>query len=143
MFGLEAFAPAIAAWLGLGGGAADVGAGAGIAGPRLFGSFAVPEGSTFGTTKFGNYAHGAVVKLLKESYSEAKFIFRAGPGQAGVDVQVEQESIEAVGFRFAEIKPLTASGKSSFNRQVLNWDLPAPVQPITYDAAGNVFLGFH
>ncbi|MGA8650775.1 MAG: hypothetical protein ACLP19_11520 [Xanthobacteraceae bacterium] len=62
--------------------------------------------------------------------------------RTGVDVEIEQESIEAVGFRYAEIKPLSASGQSKFNQQVLNWELSEPVQAITYDAAGNVFLGF-
>jgi len=38
---------------------------------------------------------------------------------------------------------LTASGQSRFNQQVLNWELSEPVKPITYDAAGNVLLGFH
>jgi hypothetical protein len=30
----------------------------------------------------------------------------------------------------------------SFNRQVANWDLAAPVQPITYDANGRLYMGF-
>lgn len=45
--------------------------------------------------------------------------------------------------QFGEIKPLTTSGESRFNQQILNWNLPAPIQLITYDAAGNVYLGFH
>jgi hypothetical protein len=112
--------------------------------PRIFGSFAVPEGSTFGTTKFGNGAHDAIVKLLRERYPRADFIFRAGRGQTGVDVEVVgQRSIDAVGFRYAEVKPLADSGRARFYQQVFDWDLPEPVQPITYDAAGNVFTGFH
>jgi hypothetical protein len=55
IFGLEAYAPAIAAWLGLGG-APEVGAEAGLAGPRFIGSFPVPKDLKFGTTKFGDYA---------------------------------------------------------------------------------------
>jgi hypothetical protein len=115
-----------------------------LRGPRFFGSFATPESANPGTTTFGNYAHKEIAKLLQQNYPEANFIFRIRPGQIGPDVElVEQEAIDAVGFRYGEIKPLTNSGKSSFNRQVLNWDLADPVQPITYDAAGNVFWGFH
>jgi len=145
IFGLEAFAPAIAAWLGLGGRAAGVGATAEVVGPRFFGSFAVPEGMKFGTTRFGNYAHYAIEQLLRQRYPDVNFIFRTRPGQTWLDVEVtgERSSIDAVGFGYAEIKPLTAAGKARFNRQVLNWDLSEPVQPITYDAAGHVFLGFH
>jgi hypothetical protein len=125
----------------LGGGAAEVSAS--LAEPQIIGSFPVPKDLKFGTTPFGDYAHRAVGDLLRELYPEAKFILRVGRGQTEVDVQVRQESINTVGFRYGEIKPLSASGKSRFNRQVLDWDLPEPVQPITYDAAGNVFLGFH
>ena len=81
IFGLEAYAPAIAAWLGLGGGAAELGAEAGIAGPRFLGSFPVPKDLKFGTTKFGDYAHEAIVKLLQRLYPDANFIFRVGRGQ--------------------------------------------------------------
>jgi hypothetical protein len=144
IFGVEALAPAFATWLGLGGGTAEVDAAAATAGPRFFGSFVVPEGANPGTTTFGNYAHKEIAELLQQNYSEANFIFRIRPGQIGPDVElVEQEAIDSVGFRYGEIKPLTDSGKSSFNRQVLNWDLSDPVQPITYDAAGNIFWGFH
>lgn len=143
IFGVEAFAPAVAAWLGLGGGAAEIGAGAEIEGPQLIGSFAAPEDLAFGTTKFGNYAHDAIVNWLRQTYPDTTFIFRAGPGQAGVDVEVlEPEWIDAIRFRYGEIKPLSASGEASFNRQVLNWDLPAPVRPITYDRSGKFFFGF-
>ena len=140
IFGLEAYAPAIAAWLGLGGDAAEVGAGAGLTGPRFLGSFPVPKDLKFGTTKFGDYAHEMIENVLKGRYPQANFIFR----RTGVDVEVtEQKWIDTIGFRYAEIKLLTASGKSKLNQQILNWDLSAPVQPITYDAAGTVFWGFH
>jgi hypothetical protein len=70
--------------------------------------------------------------------------FNVGRGQTGVDVEVRgQQSIDAVGFQYGEIKPLTASGEATFNRQVSNWNLPASVQAITYDAAGRVYLGSH
>jgi hypothetical protein len=140
IFGLEAYAPAIAAWLGLGGDATEVGASAGLAGPRVLGSFPVPKDLKFGTTKFGDYAHKMIVRMLRDRYPQANFIFR----RIGVDVEVtEPKWIDTIGFRYADIKPLTASGKSKLSQQILNWNLSSPVQPITYDAAGNVFWGFH
>jgi hypothetical protein len=51
--------------------------------------------------------------------------------------------VNQVGFQFGEIKPLSASGQRSFNRQVGNWNLPGAVQAITYDGLGNVYLGFN
>jgi hypothetical protein len=67
---------------------------------------------------------------------------RVLPGQTGVDVTVGQKYVDQVGFQYAEIKPLSACGEARFNQQVLNWNYPEPVQAITYDASGNVFLGF-
>jgi hypothetical protein len=67
IFGLEAFAPTFAVWLGLGGGTAEVDATAAIAGPRIFGSFATPESANPGTTTFGNYAHKEIAKLLQQN----------------------------------------------------------------------------
>ena len=152
VLGAEAFAPAVAAWLGTGGAAADVGAGssaasvaagAEIEGPRLIGSFAVREDLLSRPTEFGIYAHGEIAKELAKIYDGVPFIFRVARGQTGVDVEVlEQEWIDAVGFRYAEIKPLSASGEARFNRNVFDWNLPAPVQPIAYDKAGRFFWGF-
>jgi hypothetical protein len=79
----------------------------------------------FGTTTFGDYAHGMIVNMLKGRYPQATFIFR----RTGVDVEVDEEWIDTVGFRYAEIKPLTSSGQYRFNRQILNWNLSATVQP--------------
>jgi hypothetical protein len=107
---------------GLSGGAAEVGAG--LAGPQIIDSFPVPKGLKFGTTSFGDYAHSAIGDLLQELYPEAKFILRVRRAQTDVGVQVEQESINTVGFCYGEIKPLSASGKSRFNRQVLDWTCP-------------------
>ena len=112
-------------------------------GPQLIGSFTAPENLTFGTTSFGNFAHGATADLLQKLYPDVNFELRVLPGQTGADVTVPEKFINDVGFQFGEIKPLTTSGEGSFDRQVLNWNLPAPVQPITYDAFGNVYLGFH
>ena len=113
-----------------------------LTGPEEIGSFPVPDSLRFGTTTFGNYAHSQIVNLLQSQYPNADFDFNVRPGQTGVDVEVGQTSIGAVGFQYGEIKPLTPSGEASFNRQVQNWSLPGPVQAITYDAAGHVYLGF-
>jgi hypothetical protein len=138
IFGIEAFAPTIAVWLGLGAGASVK------TGPRLIGSFPVPEGLPPRTTTFGDYAHDEIVKFLQKLYPKVEFVFRVGRGQQEVDVEViGKRSINAVGFRYAEIKPLTDSGRARFYRQVFNWDLSEPVQAITYDAEGNIFMGFH
>jgi hypothetical protein len=51
--------------------------------------------------------------------------------------------IARVGFDHAEIKSLTASGERRMLRQIAEWGLtPKQVQPITYDAYGNVYYGF-
>jgi hypothetical protein len=109
---------------------------------KPIGSFSVPSGLKFGTTTFGNYAHRETADLLQGLYQGENFVFRILPGQVGVDITVLGDSIKAVGFRFGEIKPLTISGEGSFMRQVQNWNLPAPVQAITYDALGYVYRGF-
>lgn len=110
---------------------------------KPIGQFSVPDGLKFGTTTFGNYAHQATADLLQGLYPGAEFIFRIRPGQVGVDITVVgEEAIKAVGFRFGEIKPLTASGESSFIRQVESWNLPARVEAITYDALGYVYREF-
>jgi len=71
------------------------------------------------------------------------FDFRVLPGQRGVDVTVlDAEGISQVGFEFGEIKPLTASGERTMLRQIPKWGLkPVQVQPITYDAQGNIYYG--
>ena len=51
--------------------------------------------------------------------------------------------VDDVGFEYGEIKPLSRSGRSRFNNQVLNiWNLEGRVQPITYDRDGNIYYGF-
>jgi len=74
-------------------------------------------------------------------YPDALFDFRVLPGQRGIDVTVLDDPTAEVGYQFGEIKPLTASGEAAFNRQLQQWGV-GPVQPITYDAAGNVYYGF-
>jgi hypothetical protein len=111
------------------------------AGPPQIGSFPVPDNLTYGTTLFGNYAHEQIANLLEELYPGVLFDMRVLPGQRGIDVTVLDDPFGRVGFPFGEIKPLTPSGESAFNRQLLQWGV-GPVQSITYDAAGNVYYGF-
>jgi hypothetical protein len=101
----------------------------------------VPANLTYGTTLFGNYAHDETTKLLREMYPDVVFIFRAGPGQRGIDVEVTEKSISGVGHQYIEIKPLTPSGERSFNQQLERWGV-GPVQSLTYDKDGNLYYGF-
>lgn len=112
------------------------------AGPRQIGSFTPPDNLTYGTTLFGNYAHEQIANFLKRLYPEVVFGFRVLPGQRGIDVEVLDDPTGEVGYRYGEIKPLTRSGESIFNRQLQEWGV-GPVQAITYDAAGNIYYGFH
>lgn len=113
-------------------------------GPRLLGSFEPPAGLTFGTAPFGNEAHIQTANLLQNLFPDVAFDFKVLPGQRGVDVTVlDVDDVADVGFRLGEIKPDTASGMAKFARQVAKWGYNEPVQAITYDANGNVFLGFH
>ncbi len=69
---------------------------------------------------------------------------RLKPGQRGVDIKVlNPRDVSRTGFRHAEIKPRSPSGQAKLSTQVERWGLKAEeVQPITYDATGNVYLGF-
>ncbi len=110
-------------------------------GPQKIGSFTPPDNLTYGTTLFGNYAHAKIADLLRSLYPDVQFRFDVLPGQRGIDVTVLRDPLGRVGFQFGEIKPLTASGESAFNRQLQQWGVGS-VQSITYDAAGNVYYGF-
>lgn len=109
--------------------------------PPKIGSFPVPEGLTFGTTLFGNYAHQEIADLLDEMYPDVFFIFRVRPGQGGIDVEVPENAISVVGHAYLEIKPLTPSGERSFYEQLERWGV-GPVQALTYDSSGNLYYGF-
>jgi RHS repeat-associated protein len=107
-----------------------------------------PEG-TFGSGNFGNAMHQAIADELQTQFPDVTFDeINIKPGQNGVDIVVNDADVNTVGFKYGEIKPNSTSGQNTFNRQVQNWQnngtIPqnATVQPITYDANGNVNLGF-
>jgi hypothetical protein len=80
---------------------------------------------------------------LKNLFPDVAFRFQIGPGARGVDVIVPPRNVSQVGFPYAEIKPLSASGQRTLARQIQNWGYdPSQVQAITYDAFGNVYFGF-
>jgi RHS repeat-associated protein len=108
-----------------------------------------PPQGTFGSGNFGNAIHQSIVDELQAQFPDVNFRFSVKPGQTGVDVEVlNSQDVDTVGFQYGEIKPNTQSGQNTFNRQVQNWQnngtIPpgSSVQPITYDANGNVNLGF-
>ncbi len=105
----------------------------------------VQAGSTerFGTTEFGNAVHQRIADWLQAEYPGVQFEFRVRPGQTGMDVSVKgvAPGSTSPSWTQADIKPLTVSGERSFNAQVNRWNA-GPVQAITYDAQGNIYLGF-
>jgi hypothetical protein len=108
------------------------------------GKFEFPDNLIPGTKAHGHYAHDQIGTLLQDAAPpDVDLILNTAPSARGVDVEVPPGGIDAVGFEYAEIKPLSRAGRSRFNDQVLNvWDLEDRVQPITYDKNGNIFYGF-
>lgn len=108
------------------------------------GKFEFPEHLIPGTKDYGNYAHDRIGELLqKAAGTNVNLRLNTAPNTRGVDITVPPEYAERIGFDFAEIKPLSRSGRSRFNYQVLNvWDLEGRVQAITYDQNGNIYYGF-
>src|SRR5262249_8653138 len=84
--------------------ASPAGTSSGEALPPKIGAFQVPDNLTYGTTLFGDHAHGEIAELLQKLYPDAKFIFRVRPGQTGMDVEVHEDSVSEVGHKFLEIK---------------------------------------
>jgi len=82
--------------------------------------------------------------LLQESVGpNVVLTLNTAPNTPGVDVEVPENGVHVTGFEYAEIKPLSRTGRSRFNNQVLNiWDLEGRVQAITYDKNGNIYYGF-
>ena len=112
--------------------------------PVLIGAYTPSSSLTFGTTRFGQEAHINAARILQEANGGVAFDMRVLLGQQGIDVTVlRPRDIANLGFEFAEIKPLTLSGERTLLRQSYNWNLkPQQIQPITYDAKGNIYFGF-
>jgi hypothetical protein len=93
---------------------------------------------------FGNYAHDEIGALLqKAAGTDVRLELYTAPYTRGVDITVPADFADDVGFEYGEIKPLSRTGRSRFNNQVLNiWNLEGRVQPITYDRKGNIYYGF-
>jgi len=106
------------------------------------GRFAVPADAVPGTTTFGDYAHQQIGDLIQGAAPNADLTLNTAPGMKGVDLIVGPGDVSRIGFQFGEIKPLSPYGIRSYNSQVLKWNLPGPVQAITYDSSGNIYLGF-
>jgi hypothetical protein len=131
----------------LGEGAGELGTFGGRAGRpkarRLIGSFEPPADLNYGSTRFGDYTHAEVARILKTLHPNVPFVLRVEPGMKGIDVTVPKKSIDEVGFEHAEMKPLTESGKRTMMLQIQRWGLSSKkVRPITYDADGNVYYHF-
>lgn len=108
------------------------------------GKFEVPENLIPGTKGFGDHAHDQIGALLQDAAGkDVTLRLNTAPNARGVDVDVPEASIRDLGFEYAEIKPLSRTGRSRFNNQVMNiWDLEGRVQAITYDKNGNIYYGF-
>lgn len=108
------------------------------------GKFEFPDHLIPGTKDHGDYAHDRMGALLQDATgTDITLRLNTAPNIPGIDVQVPPKGIDVVGFEFAEIKPLSRSGRARFNNQVLNvWDLEGRVQAITYDKNGNIYSGF-
>jgi len=107
-----------------------------------------PPNGKFGSGNFGNAMHQIIAQNYQARFPDVRFDFNVNPGQRGVDIIVPDEDVDAVGFKYGEIKPDTTSGQNTLNGQIQNWQnngtIPpgSTVQPITYDPYGNVGLGF-
>jgi hypothetical protein len=88
--------------------------------------------------------HERIGMMLEKRYRGVQMEMRLKPGQRGVDIEVlNPRDVSRTGFRFADIKPRTPSGQTRLSAQLEKWGMNAQeVRPITYDAKGNVYLGF-
>ena len=84
--------------------------------------------------------HQQIADLIKNKYPDTVFKFNVKPGQTGVDI--EYVSGPNPGWNLAEIKPNSASGKTTFNGQVRNWGYTGDVKALNYNEGGMVFEGF-
>ena len=82
---------------------------------------------------YGNLAHQQIGDLIQDMFPDVVMILRTAPGDTDVDIEIPVDEVSRVGFRYAEIKPVSDYGFRSYNEQVARWNLPEPVLAITYD----------
>ena len=105
------------------------------------GRYIIPTDAPPGTAPYGINVEKQIGDLFQQSAKDVAFTFNRTPLK-GVDISVPASKSGLVGFRFAEIKPLSNAGFSRFKRQVTRWNLSAPVELITYDYEGSIYFGF-
>jgi hypothetical protein len=105
------------------------------------GRYVIPKDALPGTAPYGNDVERQIGDLFQEAVPDVRLVLNRAPLN-GVDIAVPAERADSVGFRFAEIKPLSNAGYYRFKAQVRRWNLAEPVQLFTYDYDGNIYLGF-
>jgi hypothetical protein len=106
----------------------------------------VPSGWSFGSGNFGNAVHAEWEELLKRENPDTTFVFQMKIGATGVDATVLRGPNPFAPYRRADLKPLTFTGRSSFERQVSKWVGSGEVRvgetrPYYYDHLGNIYRG--
>jgi len=93
----------------------------------------------FGSAALGQFMHEhKFAPFFKELFPEIKKMdWKLLPGQTGVDATVLDKNFKL--FKYAELKPDTASGISTFNNQIDKWGIN-DVALFLYDAKGNMWL---
>jgi hypothetical protein len=91
---------------------------------------------------YGCLVSAQIGGLVQKAAPNGSVILRITSGTNGIDIAVRPEASAAIGFRLAEIKPMTNSGFRSFSAQVARRKLANDVLAITYNAKGDIFYGF-
>jgi hypothetical protein len=106
------------------------------------GRYKIPETAAPGTTTYGDLVGKQIGDLFQSRQPNVPMTLRTSPGMRGVDIEVAEPYVDALGARYLEIKPLTDSGFRTFRVQIVRWKLTEPVLPVTYDYEGNIYYGF-
>lgn len=106
------------------------------------GRYKIPETAAPGTTTYGDLVGKQIGDLVQSRLPDIPMILRTSPGMKGVDIELAERYVDALGARYLEIKPLTDSGFRTFRVQTVRWKLTEPVLPVTYDYEGNIYYGF-
>lgn len=106
------------------------------------GRYEIPTGVAPKTTTYGNLLHEQIGTLVQDMFPNVKMILRTAPSNIDWDIEIPADEASRVGFRYAEIKPVSEYGFRTYTWQVARWKLPEPVLAITYDYHGNIYYGF-